>query len=88
MPLKLALSIVKMFQSKVGGVILYSLQLGPPPSQQQPLDAIPGLSSHYLVTSPNVKMFQYNVGLVILNFFQPGPPQPPSQSLLAQLVQL
>ena len=41
-----------------------------------------------LVTSPNVKMFQYNVGLVILNSFHPGPPQPPSQSLLAQLVQL
>ena len=77
-----------MFQSKVGGVILYSLQLEPPPSQQQPLDAIPGLSSHYLVTSPNVKMFQYNVGLVILNFFQAGPPQPPSQSLLAQPVRL
>ena len=41
-----------------------------------------------LVTSPNVKMFQYNVGLVIINSFQPGPPQPPSQSLLAQPVQL
>ena len=77
-----------MFQSKVGGVILYALQLGPSPSQQRPLDAIPGLSSHYLVTSPNVKMFQYNVGLVILNSFQPWPPEPPSQSLLAQPFQL
>ena len=73
-----------MFQSKVGGVILYAPQLDPPLPQQQPLDAIPGLRSDYLVTSPNVKMFQYNVGLVIINSFQPGPPQPPSQSLLAQ----